>query len=322
MILVTGATGFLGRNLCQRLLNQGYPLKALVRPGSDTDFLAKAEVAYGDVTDYDSVLAAVHGCESIIHAAAVFRFWGSRQLFEQTNVLGAEHMLRAALAAGVKRFVYVSTVAVVGPPPDNIVIDETTPCHPADDYQRTKLRAEQLALRFYRDQQLPVIVLRLGALYGPWGHYALNRLFFEEFLRGWRIQVEHGRHITFPCFVGDAAQAIEAALHRGRPGEIYNVSGPSISHRRFNRIISRLAGRRNWRLNMPTWVMLNAARLLEWLSRWTGREPYYPLNLAPYVFKDWRVDSSKAGRELGFCPTPVEEGVRQTLDWYRSIGLL
>jgi dihydroflavonol-4-reductase len=322
MILITGATGFLGRNLCELLLQKNYSVRVLARSTSDVSFLSRAEIAYGDVTDYGSVQAAIRGCEMVVHAAALFRFWGPLEPFEHTNVRGTRNVLRAAVAEKVTRFIHVSTIGVVGVPPNRAVVDESTPCRPQDNYQLTKLRAETLALSCFRDSGLPVIVLRLGALYGPWGHYAMNRLFFEEFLRGWRIQVEGGRHMTFPCLVSDAAHAIEAALYRGQPGESYVVSGPSVSQQTFNQLVSGHAGLRGWRLNIPKRLMLGLARSLEWIARWTGREPYYPLNLAPYVFHDWRVDSSKARRDLGFCPTPLEEGVVHTLDWYRSIGFI
>jgi nucleoside-diphosphate-sugar epimerase len=323
VILVTGATGFLGRNLCQRLAHQGYPLRALARPTSDTRSLEAlgVQIAAGDVCDLPSVQAAVAGCETVIHAAARFRLWGPPELFEEVNLWGTRNLLAAAYALHVQRFIHVSTIIVVGPQPPGTVITEDTPYGPyhGDNYARTKMGGERLALS-YAEVGLPVLVLRLGALYGPWGHYAFNRLFFEEFLRGWRVQVHQGRHIIFPCYVGDAAAAIQAALTRGRPGEVYNVSDQSITHRQANETVSRLAGKSSWRLNVPAVLMLNFARLLEFFALFTRREPFYPLNLAPYVFDDWVVCCDRAKRELGFKPTPFEEGARRTLDWYRSIG--
>jgi len=323
LILVTGATGFLGRNLCQHLSHRCYPLRALARPTSDTRFLEAlgVEVALGDVRDLASLQAAMAGCEAVIHAAARFRLWGPPELFEEINLWGTRNTLATAYRLHIRRFIHISSIVVVGPQPPGTVITEDTPYAPyhGDNYARTKMGGERLALS-YAEIGLPVVVLRLGALYGPWGHYAFNRLFFEEFLRGWRVQVHYGRHSTFPCYVGDAAAAVETAVTRGRIGHVYNVSGESISHRQANQTVSRLAGKSSWRLNIPAALMINFARLLEILARFTQREPFYPLNLAPYVFEDWVVNSDMARCELGFRPLPFEEGARRTLDWYRSTG--
>jgi nucleoside-diphosphate-sugar epimerase len=117
------------------------------------------------------------------------------------------------------------------------------------------------------------------------------------------------------------AQGVDLALKRGRPGEVYNISGRSLSHREVNRIVDRLLGCRIRRFNAPAWAMLALARVWTWLSRYTGREPYYPINLAPYVFRDWEVSSEKAQRELGFTSTPFREGAKATLAWYRELGV-
>ncbi len=324
MILVTGATGFLGRNLCEYLAGEGYALRALARPTSNTSFLEalNVEIARGDVTDAAAVRAAIKGCDQVVHAAAHFRLWGPPEPFVKTNVEGTRHVLEAALAARVKKFVHISTIIVVGPQPPGVIITEDTPCHPypTDNYARTKLVGERLAQSYATEKKLPVVILRLGALYGPHGHYAFNRLFFEEFLHNWRVQVHQGRHIIFPCYVGDAARAIEAALKIGRNGEVYNISNESISHREANEIVSRLAQRSSWRINFPGWMMIEISKLLEFIALFTRREPFYPKNLEPYVFSDWTVDSDKARCELNFVPSTFTEGARHTLDWYRSIG--
>jgi len=298
-------------------------LRALVRPTSDTSFLETLDVdiVVGDILDADAVQTAVQGCDYLVHAAAYFRFWGPPEPFIQTNVEGTRYVLEAALAVGVKKFIHISTIIVVGPQKPGAVITEETPCHPypSDDYAKTKFQGERLAYA-YIDKGVPVVILRLGALYGPYGHYAFNRLFFEEFLNNWRIEVHQGRHITFPCYVEDAAKAIDAGLKRGQVGEIYNISNKSISHREANRIISCLAERSSWRINFPGWLMIEFTKVLEFMALFTKREPFYPKNLEPYVFCDWLVDSSKAQHDLLFTPSTFTEGARRTLDWYHSVG--
>ncbi len=322
-ILVTGATGFLGHTLCPYLIERGYRLRAFVRPSSDWHYLRDlgVELAWGDVRDATAVRAAMEGCRAVVHAAGKFRFWGPSQDFFSINLEGTRNALEAAYRVNVERFVYISTVAVIGVPRDDRVIDESYPPTPWDDYQRSKWAAERLVLQYHRAYGLPTIVLRPGAFYGPGGRYAFNRLFFEDPMKGLPVQVHRGQRIVFPVFIRDVAQAIELALRRGRPGEIYNVSGPSITHREANEIIDRAAGCRIYRVNVPASGMLLLARVWTWLSNFIHREPYYPLNLALYVFYDWRVSSEKARRELGFVPTSFEAGARQTIAWYREMGI-
>lgn len=322
-VLVTGATGFLGHALCPYLVERGYQLRAFVRPASEWGFLDAlgADLAWGDTRDAAALIAATEGCQSVVHAAGKFRLWGRREDFDANNLEGTRNALEAARQIGVERFLYISTIAVIGAPRPGTVIDEATPPYPQDDYQRSKLEAEYLTLRYWQEHRVPALVLRPGAFYGPGGRYAFNRLFFEDPLKGLPLQVHSSRHITFPVYIHDAARGIEMAMRRARPGQIYNISGPSLSHKEVNDTVERLLGRRARWLNAPAWVMLALARIWTWLSRYTGKEPYYPINLAPYVFRDWQVSSEKARQELGFMPTPFEEGARATLDWYQQLDV-
>jgi len=323
MLLVTGATGFLGHSLVRHLIRAGHRIRALVRPGNHSDWLhvLGVDLAFGDVCDADSVAHAMIGCRQVVHAAAHFRLWGREEVFRQTNVVGTQNILKAALQARVERFVHISTVVVIGKPTQGRVIDEAHPACPGSPYERTKLAAEGEALRVWLENGLPVIVLRPGAFYGPWGRYAWNRLFFEDPMRGLLLKVHGGHRITFPVFIEDVSQAINLALSRGKPGEVYNICGETLTHNQVNEIISDLAGLTHFRLNVPPWSMIALAGMMTAWARVTGIEPFYPLALKPYVFESWPVSSRKAREELGFSPTPFEEGTRQTLRWYRRIGV-
>ena len=135
MILVTGATGFLGRNLIPLLTEHGHRVRALVRPTSDQSFLRECgiELALGDTRRAESVNAAMAGCDAVIHAAGKFRFWGQADEFVGVNVQGTRNVLEAAKRESVQRFVHISTIAVVGSPQPGTLIAESTPCQPVDD---------------------------------------------------------------------------------------------------------------------------------------------------------------------------------------------
>jgi dihydroflavonol-4-reductase len=320
LILVTGGTGFLGHHLVPALLSEGFRVRLLVREGSHLGELAHlpVELATGDLSVADGLAQAVRGARHVVHAAAHFRFWGSSQIFRQVNVHGTRAIAQAALDERVERFIHISAVAVVGRQKPGQVIDEQTPCRPQDDYQRTKLEAEQELQKLFVEKGLPVVILRPGAFYGPHGRYGFNRLFIEDPRRGLPLQVQGGRRITFPVFVPDVADMICHSFREARLGEVYNICGKPVTHAEVDQVVSRLLGIRSRRWNIPWQLMVALAAAMEFVSHIRGREPFYPLNLRHYVFTDWNVSSAKAQRELRYSPTPLEEGLRQTVDWYRS----
>lgn len=322
MIFVTGGTGFLGRHLIPALCQAGLPARVLTRTPQAHTWLQRypnIDVIAGDLRDAATVHQAMQGCNQVIHAAGLFSMWGSAGSFEANNVGGTENVMTAAVAHGVERLVYVSTVAVIGTPQPGQRIDETHPPRPADPYQRSKLLAEQVIHRYHAQQpQVQSIILRPGAFYGPYGDYAFNRLFFTDPMRGIIMQMDGGHYTIFPVYVGDVARSILLALQHGTPGQIYNICGECLSHRQAFDIICAEANLHWPRLNLPGWLGINFSRFLEALSHITGREPFWPVNLRSYVFNDWYVSSEKAKRDLCFTPISFTQGVQQTLRWYRQ----
>ncbi len=323
-ILITGGTGFLGRHLVPRLLGLGHRVRLLVRPTSDTSWLPAegVELVQGDITDAESVRRGLEGVSFVVHAAGLFRFWGSDSRFQRVNTTGTGIIAGEAARAGVKRFVYISTVVVVGKPPPGELITEETCCDPRDGYQRSKLAAEGEILAHVARGELPAVILRPGAFYGPQGEYGFNRLFIIDPLRGMRVQVEGGRRLVFPVFVPDVAWAIARVLEQPGlgGGEIFNVCGEPVTHRALNDLVSEIAGINHWRLNTPRQLMIALAALMELWAKANRREPFYPLNLRHYVFNDWPVSSEKARRALGFQPTPLADGLRKTVGWWRDLS--
>lgn len=325
LAFVTGGTGFLGRHLIPALLRAGWRVRVLARNPAAHDWLTRypgVEVVRGDVTIPDSLTEPVRGADLIIHAAGLFRFWGDDALFDRTNVDGTRAMIAAALAAPDRpdgsrpRFVHISTIAVIGQPQPGRPVDETHPPHPVDPYQRSKWRAEQLVQE--QAAALNAVIVRPGAFYGPLGHYAFNRLFFRDPLRGLLIEVNGGRYVTFPVYIGDVAAGVLLAAERGGVGEVYNIVGDSLTHREVFAIV-RTTGRLWYpRIRIPGWLGVAGARVLTAISAITRREPFYPINMRSYVYNDWRCSNAKARLELGFVPLEFAEGARRTLAWYQA----
>ncbi|MFW5709071.1 MAG: NAD-dependent epimerase/dehydratase family protein [Chloroflexota bacterium] len=321
MIFVTGGTGFLGRHLIPGLCRAGHSVRVLTREPQMHTWLNRytnVEVVKGDLVDLEALMAAVEGCRYVIHAGGMFRFWGDEAAFMATNALGTANILKAAVKHDIERFIHVSSVAVIGEPDPQHVIGETYLPKPVDAYQRSKLEGEALVCDAHERHGLPTIILRPGAFYGPLGNYGFNRLFFRDPMRGIIMQVNGGRYIIFPAYISDVVSGILLSLSRGEIGEIYNICGDWISHREAFDIICDEANLYWPRATIPGWLGIGTSRVLEFIARFTGREPFWPINLRSYVYNNWRVSNEKARRELGFEPIAFRDGARRTIDWYRA----
>jgi len=321
MIFVTGGTGFLGKHLIASLCRQGFSLRVLTRTPHLHTWLEdydNLEIIGGDIRDRQLMFDCVKGCRYVIHAGGKFSFWGDEQEFEDVNVNGAKNVMDACREAQVERVIHVSTVVLIGTPDHDAVIDEDHPVNPQDPYQRSKWHAEQLVKSYHTDYEIPVIILRPGAFYGPLGTYAFNRLFFLDALRGLMIQLDGGNYVTFPVYIADVVQAIHLALENGQEGETYNIAGDWMTHNEVFVIIKELSGIRYPKIPMPKQIVIPFARLLTIISKITQREPFYPINLQSVIFNNWRVSSDKARLELGFVPTEFRVGAKRTVEWYQA----
>ena len=177
-VLVTGSTGFLGGYVLEELVENGYEVRATDLPKSDFSIAEKlgVEITYSDLLDYDSVRKVMKGMDAVIHLGGIFRIGGERRLLFDVNVRGTENACRAACAEGISRFVHFSTVAIYARP-ERIPIDEEGKVGPHDTYGMTKWWGERVALRYNRDEGLPVVRIRPTVVYGPRGKYVASLIF-------------------------------------------------------------------------------------------------------------------------------------------------
>ncbi len=324
LVLVTGATGFLGGNLARRLVERGERVRVLVRQGSRPVALEgfACEMAEGDLRDEQALARAVRGCRHVYHAAASIALWcRNRAQFDQVrevNVGGTRRLLRASARAGVERVVHVSTVDAIGLPPPGGIADETTDWPPGrirTPYAVTKREAEQVALA----ADVETVVVNPGLMIGPFDPKPSSGRLLLPLTRGPVIFCSRRGGNNF-VDVRDVVAGMIAAMERGRPGERYILGHVNLTYcELFARALAVL-GRRPLLLPAPAPLILAAGGVMELAGRLTGREPLLSLETARLAAANHYYDPAKAVRDLGLPQTPIDRALADAFSWYRTVG--
>ena len=258
--LVTGANGFLGAAVVRALLAEKQTVRALVRAGSDRRNLAglAVEVIVGDITEPDSLRAAVRGCTAVFHVAADYRLWVAEPgAMYRTNVAGSVNVLEAAAAAGVERMVYTSSVAVLGLNADRSPADEATPVTidaMIGVYKRSKFLAEEAVRRRAAELAFPVVVVNPSTPIGPGDvkPTPTGRIILDAAAGRMPAFVDTGLNLVH---VDDVARGHLAALALGKPGERYILGGEDMTLQRILQRVGEHVGRPAPTLRLPHWVV-------------------------------------------------------------------
>ncbi|HLJ11894.1 MAG TPA: NAD-dependent epimerase/dehydratase family protein [Planctomycetaceae bacterium] len=328
--MITGATGLVGSHVAQRASQLGIKTRALVRAGSDTRLLDQwgVEKADGELTDPASLAPAVAGAALVVHCAAKVGDWGPVDEYRSVNVRGLEHLLNALQADGsLRHFVHVSSLGVYEGR-DHHGTDETVEPSSAgiDGYTLSKVEAEKLVLRHYRDSKLPATIIRPGFIYGPRDRTVLPKLLGRLKLG----QVKYfgsGEQLMNNTFVGNLVEAIFDALDKpGTIGEVFNVTdGDPVSKRDFISTVALLAGYQVPQAAVPLGLARFLTSASEKLYHALGKKEAPLLSNARFKFLGLHLDFNidKARRELGYQPrVSFRQGMQQTIDWFRREGKL
>lgn len=326
-ILVTGGTGFTGKALVKRLLNDGHQVVAMdYKEGLKTDELRQwgAEVVIGTVTDRDCVRRSIQGVDVVQHLAAAFRELNVPEShYDHVNVDGTRICLEEAHAAGVKKFIYCSTCGIHGNV-KNPPTDEDHNIDPADYYQSTKYKAEPVCLAFMEKTGMPVTIIRPAAIYGP-GDPERFYMIFRRVAKGRFPMFGSGKTLYHPLYIDNLVDALVLAMdpNRGR-GQSYLIADAEyVSIEDLVRRVGRAMGVDVRIPHYPVWPVIIAGHLCEQLCK--------PFRITPPIFPrrvDWyrqnrAFDISRARRDLGYDPKiGLEEGLRRTFEWYRAEGML
>ena len=327
LAFLTGATGFIGSRVARDLAERGYRLRCLVRSSSDRSHLERlgAEFVEGDVTAPHALTRGMDGAEVACHIAAIYDVGpvDAAQL-ERTNVLGTRSFLEAVDDARPARALYVSTVAVYQPldlPPERLppaeheLPDEGAPLASTFDsvYQRTKVEAHRLALDAMR-RGLPVVIAAPAFVYGPRDQGPVGRLVMDV-VRG-RLPALPARSAWFSfVYVEDVAQGIADIIAMPDPRGTFILSGENASLHEFIRRVALLAGRTPPRLRLPVPIVRGTGRLLDVLSRITGRRfSISREGVDQTTGGAWLASHARATRALDWHPRPLSEGLPPTVE--------
>jgi nucleoside-diphosphate-sugar epimerase len=324
-VLLTGASGLLGGHVADVLSARGDVVRALVRKTSNRkhlEKLANVEFVEGSVEQADRVREAVDGVDAVVHCAGIVKARSNDEFFT-VNVGGTSNVVDAARKRGsaLKRFVHVSSLEACGPSVDGgpVAPDQE---NPVTAYGRSKLAAEKVVLSARQD--IPVVVLRPAAIYGPRDAEILDA--FKSIQRGLFPVINGGKSKTIFIYVTDCAEVCVRAIDADVPsGRVYFVDDGcgAIDMRQMFADFERALGKKALRARLPVPILMTVARGVEAYGRLTNRAVMLTREKANMLLQDWVCSSESTRKDLGWEPkVPWSEGVPRAVAWYRENGWL
>ncbi len=325
-VLVTGGTGFTGKALVKRLLDDGHQVIALdCKEGVKTQEMRDwgAEVVIGSVTDKEIVKRCMSGVDVVHHVAAAFRELDVPEShYEEVNVGGTRNALEAAYEEKVKRFVYCSTCGVHGNV-DNPPAGEDAPIQPADYYQETKYQAEPIVNSFF-DKGLKTVILRPAGIYGP-GDPERLFMIFKRVAKGVFPMFGNGKAYYHTLYIDNLIDAFLLAMQEGKgDGQAYLIADKE--YLEIQELVRRVAKAMQVDVRIPHFPiapLVIAGHVCEKVCKPFGiNPPIFPRRVDWYR-QDRAFKIEKAKRELGYQhPIGIDEGLRRTYEWYKAEGYL
>jgi dihydroflavonol-4-reductase len=321
-VFITGATGFVGAAVARKLLQAGYRVKALVRPCSNTENLAdlRVERVSGDLSSPELLSQAMAGCGAVFHIAADYRLWtrDPQQLYK-SNVDGTANMMEAALAAGVKRIVYTSSVATLATGSDGAVGTEDQPGSldaMIGHYKRSKFLAERLVEDMVRSRGLPALIVSPSTPIGPGDvkPTPTGKIIRDAIAGKLPAYVNTGLNLVH---VDDVADGHLLALNKGRVGQSYILGGEDMSLQDILITVASMSNGKPPRVRIPYALAYGVALVAEMLAVLTrGDEPLATREGVRMSKKIMYFSSDKARRELGYAPRPALAALQDAVDWF------
>lgn len=318
-ILITGATGYIGHKLALEAARKNYTVHILVRDLYSPLLPAHPNIKKfkGDITDKQSVVTAMQGCSKVMHAAAIAKLSAKdNSIFYSINVEGTRNMLDAALELNVKKFVFTSSGAVIGPS-GKYPMSENDPRIVAfeNDYEISKHWAEELVKEYSRKGLFAVIVAA-PRVYGP-GHECngntMNALLKNILTTKLAFVPSCDNVVANYAFVDDVVNGHFLAMEKGLGGEKYILGGENLSYRSFFQTIKQKAGQRIRLIRIPKSLIKIWSFLYMCFCHLIGRETHISPGVVDRLAQNRALNCDKAIRQLGYSITPFSDGIHKTI---------
>ena len=323
-VLVTGASGFIGRKLCLSLAEMGYDVVALCRD-VEHPYLIQHRNIYavkGDILDVESLEKAMKNCFQVYHTAAMAKMWCRNEAdFYDVNVTGTRNVLACAMKMGVERVVHTSTCGVWGPTL-NLPVSENDPRAVGFpiSYERTKYLAE-LEVKEFVKKGLEVVIVNPSRVYGDGPITDSNTVskMVTGYIKGtWRFIPGDGKSIANYAFVDDVVDGHIAAMLNGRNGERYILGGEDVSFNGFFNTLKQITGKKRNLYKIPVSI-IKAYSMLEFLkTKLFNLTPFFLPEFADRLKCNQQYCSNKAITELNYQITPFAVGLGKTVNHFRN----
>ena len=333
-ILVTGGTGFIGVPLVKKLNELGHNLKLLIRENSNTEHfqdLKNIEYIIGDVRDIESLYNAVNGADLIYHLAAHTRMWArDKKVFEDVNIRGAENIAKLALEKDI-RLIYVSSFIAIGATPTEPV-DETFESEEGLflDYAKTKFQAKQI-IKEYIKKGLNINIFYPGIIYGPGDFNIFGQIILYLTAKKYLGCPGSGNTIGSFVYINDVLDRFVSVIDRNDlKGEEFILGGVNTKFSDWLDLIAEIVGKKRKPRHFPMSIALAYGWFCELKTKITKKVPFINKNpkiiFGPYINRatvkmidyNWSYSSKKAIEKLGYKITPLREGLKQTIKWYKD----
>lgn len=300
-VLITGATGYVGRHLAHELKGTGHEIFAIVRKGSATESLLENNIGpiIGDIRNKGSINEIVPYFDIIIHLA--FSLFPGADA--ETNITGFDHIVSFAQRNPLQRFIFVSSQLVYGPTPENEIIDEDASCHTNMLFGKHQLRAENKLMRLFHEENFPAVILRPSEIFGGEGGF-FKKVQLDGYINGKVPIIGNGKNAISFTYIGDLTQVIVQCMHRdGIEGNSFNINTPGVL--RLNELIRLVKHHTKMKtvFKVPAfiaWAIAFFAVISAKLRRTVPWMDYDVVRVA--TMQSGERSTAKAQKMLGFCP--------------------